>query len=133
MRIIGIALVISVGIALADRPPYSLTPDEMKALQEPIMVGHRILDALSRYSKASDEANVNVPTGLSLLTHAPTIEVLHAAGYISDSDFALAQRYHAMPQPVPANQGSAARLTMQTERGKLVFDTRGEITLHQHE
>jgi len=131
MRVLAITLLISVGFAVADQPGHSLTPDETKALQQPITVGRHILDALSRYSKASDEANV--PTGLSLLTGAPTVEVLHAAGYISDSDLALAQRCHATPQPIPANQASATRLTMQTDRGELVFDTRGDVILRQHQ
>ena len=72
-------------------------------------------------------------TEFGLLTRTPTIHVLHAVGYLSDSDFALAQRYRATPQPVPANQGLATRLTMQTDRGELLFDTQGDIKLRQHE
>jgi hypothetical protein len=70
---------------------------------------------------------------LGLLSRTPTIDVLHAAGYITDSDFTLAAGYRATPQPVPANQGLATRLTMQTHRGELLFDTRGDIKLRQHE
>ncbi len=68
---------------------------------------------------------------LGLLTRTPTIDVLHAAAYISDSDYALARRYGATPQPIPGN-GTMPRplLTMQSNRGELVFDTRGRVTLH---
>ena len=141
MRLFGIALVISLSVAVADEPARSLRPGEMKALQQPIAVGRLILDALSQYSNAAvhkvDGESANMwsrgMNQLGLLTRTPTIDVLHAAGYISDSDFALAQRYRATPQPVPANQGLATRLTMQTHRGELLFDTRGDIKLRKHE
>jgi hypothetical protein len=141
MRLFGIALFISLSGAVADQPGRSLRPDEMKALQQPIAVGRHILNALSQYSNAAaHEANGESANmwsrgmnQLGLLTRTPTIEVLHAAGYISDSDFTLAQRYRATPQPLPANQGLATRLTMQTHRGELLFDTRGDIALRQHQ
>jgi hypothetical protein len=140
MRLFGIALFISLSGAVADQPGRSLRPDEMKALQQPIVVGRHILDALSQYSNTAREASGESANmwsrgmnQLGLLTRTPTIEVLHAAGYISDSDFTLAQRYRATPQPVPANQGLATRLTMQTHRGELVFDTRGDIKLRRHQ
>jgi hypothetical protein len=140
MRLFAIALFISLSIAVANQPGRSLRPDEMKALQQPIAVGRHILEALSQYSNAAHEVNgesANMWTRgmgqLGLLSRTPTIDVLHAAGYITDSDFTLAQRYRATPQPVPANQGLATRLTMQTHRGELLFDTRGDIKLRQHE
>jgi hypothetical protein len=129
MRVIGITVLFCVGFIVADQPGRSLTPEETTALRQQITVGRHLLAALSLYSRAS--AELNVPIGDSLSTHAPTIEVLHAAGYISDFDFSVAQRYRAMPHPVPADQDVATRVTMQTDRGELIFDTRGSITLRQ--
>ena len=140
MRLFGIVLFVSLSVAVADQPGRPLKPDDMKALQQPVAVGRRILDALSQYSLAAYEVNGESANmwsrgmdRLGLLTRTPTIDILHAAGYISDSDFALAQRYRATPQPVPVNQGLATRLTMQTHRGELLFDTRGDIALRQHQ
>jgi hypothetical protein len=141
LRILPIALFVSLSIALADQPPRPLTSQEMKVLQRQITLGRRIVTALARYSKAAYELNgesANMWTRginqLGLLTRTPTIEVLHAAGYINDSDDALARRYRATPKPVPADVTMAQPLlTMQSERGELVFDTRGDIALRQHQ
>ena len=134
MRALYICLLIAVGAAFASQPITGrpLTAKEAAALREPTALGHRILTALSHYPKASEEAKV--PTGLDLLTQVPTIEVLHAGGYISDSDMSLSHHYHAALQPIPAGAPQTQPLlTMQTDRGELVFDTLGDVTLRQHQ
>jgi hypothetical protein len=46
----------------------------------------------------------------------------------------LAHRYQATLEVVPATASPMhPLLTMQTDRGKLVFDTRGNITLRPHQ
>jgi hypothetical protein len=132
MRGLSIVLLIAMGSVFADQPTtHPLTAKEAAALQEPIALGHRILNALSRYAQTSEPPMI--PAELDLLTRVPTIEILHAAGYISDSDMPLAHRYLATLQPIPPGAPSTQPLlTMQTDRGELILDTRGTVTLRQH-
>jgi hypothetical protein len=131
MRVLSFALVISVSAAFGSEPvARSLTSDEAKALREPTALGERILVQVLRYTKTSE--GIKIPPEFDVMTRAPTIDVLHAAGYISESDRVLAHHYQATLQPVPANATPThALLTMQTERGELIFDIRGQITLRQ--
>ena len=136
MRVFGIALFIALTVASADQVPRALTPYEMKALHSQIALGRNIVSALGQYSKTIYELNGESGnmwnrgmTGLGLLTRTPTVQVLHAAGYITDFDLVLAERYRATPQPVPTTQRLATCLTMQTDRGELLFDTHGNITV----
>ena len=66
--------------AFADQPTARclLSAKESAALEEPIILGHRILAALSRYSKTSER--VKVPTEYHVMARATAIEVLHGAG-----------------------------------------------------
>ncbi len=133
MRALSISLLLAAAALFAGEPTTRrpLTAKESAALQEPTTLGHRILNALSRYSKASEPPKI--PAGLDLLTRVPTIEVLHAGGYISDSDMPLTHRYLATLQPIPPDAPrTQPLLTMQTDRGELIFDTRGNVTLRQH-
>jgi hypothetical protein len=130
MRELSLLLLITVSSVFADQPTTSraLTAKESAALEEPIAVGHRILTALSRYSKASDQ--VQLPPELDVSTQGPTIDILHAGGYISDSDMPLTRRYQVVLQLIPAEAPpTQALLTMQTGSGELIFDTRGNVTL----
>jgi hypothetical protein len=134
MRVLYIFLLITIGAAFASQPITSrpLSAKEAAALREPTALGRRILSALSHYPKASEQAKV--PTGLDLLTPVPPIEVLHACGYISDSDISLSHQYHATLQPIPSGAPQTQPLlTMKTDRGELVFDTLGDVTLWQHQ
>lgn len=129
MRGLSVLLLIAVGSAFADQPiTRPLTAKETVALHEPVALGGRILAALSRYSKASEQ--VKVPTEYDVLTRVPTIEVLHVGGYISDSDMPLTYRYQVVLQLIPAEAPTTQPLlTIQTDSGELIFDTRGNITL----
>jgi len=133
MRVLSFALLISVSVAFGSEPAArSLTSDEAKALRQPAALGERILAEASRYTKASE--GIKIPPELDVLTRAPTIDVLHAAGYIRDSDMALAHRYQATLQFVPASaRPTHTLLTMQTERGELIFDRRGNVRLRPHQ
>ena len=132
MRELSVLLLIAVGSAFADQATTRpLTAKERASLHEPVALGGRILAALARYSKASEQ--LKVPTEYDVLTRVPTIELLHAGGYISNSDVSLAHRYQAAPQIIPANSPpTQPRLTMQTDWGELVFDTRANVALRQH-
>ena len=130
MRELSLLVLIAVSSAFADQPTTRrpLTAKEPAALEKPITVGHRILTALSRYSKASDQ--VQLPPELDVSTQVPTIEILHAGGYISDSDMPLTHRYRLALQLIPAEAPpTQPLLTMQTDSGELIFDTRGNIAL----
>jgi len=137
VRWLCVALFISFAVALADQPSRPLTRQETKTVERQITLGRRILAALAEYSKAAHEVTGESAsmwsrgmTELGLLTRSPTIDVLHAAGYLTDSDHALARHYHAMPQHVPANATTAQPLlTMHSELGELVFDSRGAVTV----
>ena len=131
MRRLSVLLVIAVSSAFADQSTTRpLTTEQIVALQEPVALGGRLLAALSRYAKASEQ--VKVPTEFDVSTRVPTIELLHASGCISDSDVTLAYRYRAVPQLIPANSPpTQPMLTMQTDRGELIFDTRAKVALRQ--
>jgi len=133
MRAVSFTLLISVSVAFASEPTTrSLTSDEAKALRQPTVLGERILVESVAVQEASE--GIKIPTEFDVMTRAPTIDVLHAAKYISDSEIVLAHRYQATLQPVPATASPThPLLTMQTDRGELVFDTRGNITLRPHQ
>jgi hypothetical protein len=125
---------IAVGLAFAEQPTirHPLTAKEATALQEPAALGHRMLSALSRYSQASE--SLKVPPEFDVLTRLPTIEVLHAVGFISDSDMRLTRRYQPALLPIPPNAApTQPLLTLETDRGELIFDTRGNVTLRRHQ
>jgi hypothetical protein len=110
----------------------ALSTTESVALREPIAVGKRIIAALSRYPVASG-STTRATADRSLLTRTPTLDLLHASGYISDTDFAFSHSCHATLQPVPA--GASADhpvLRLQTASGELIFDARGEVTIRDH-
>ena len=129
MRGLSVLLLIAVGSAFADQPTTRpLTANETVALHKSVALGGRILAALSRYLKASEQ--VKVPTEYDVLTRVPTIEVLHVGDYISDSDMPLIYRYQAVFQLIPAEAPTTQPLlTMQTDSGEFIFDTLGNITL----
>jgi hypothetical protein len=134
MRKLPLVLLIAVTSAFGDQPSTRrpLTGKESAALEEPTALGHRMLTALARYSKASEP--VKIPTEFDVMTRTPTIELLHAAGYISDSDTLLSRRYRVVLQLIPAEAPpTRPLLTMQTDSGELIFDTRGNVTLRPHE
>jgi hypothetical protein len=132
-RALCVALFISLAVAEGGELTRSLTRQETRDLQSEITVGRRIVVALAKYSKSASEMYGRTTSGLtelSLLTRTATIDVLHAAGYLSDSDTALARRYDAMPQQVSAIATSEQPLlTMHSKLGELVFDMRGTVTV----
>ena len=130
MRELPLLILIVVSSAFADQLATcrASTPKESAALEEPIALGHRILTALARYSKASEQ--VQVPAEFDVITRMPTIAVLRTGGYISDSDMPLSHRYQVVLQFIPAEAPpTQPLLTMQTDSGELIFDTRGNVTL----
>ena len=124
-----ILLLIVASLALADPPAgYRLSPTEKAELKEPLALARRIIAARYRYSKASER--VRVPAEYDVMTRTPTIEVIHAAGYISDSDALLSYRYRVVLQLVaPGAALGQAVLTMQTNRGELMLDKLGNAAL----
>jgi hypothetical protein len=73
---------------------------------------------------------VQVPAEFDVMTRMPTIAVLRTGGYISDSDMPLSHRYQVVLQFIPAEAPpTQPLLTMQTDSGELIFDTRGNVTL----
>ncbi len=124
-------LVVSLPAVLAAQPT-PLSSDKAKLLQQPIDLGYRLLAALSRYPKPS--ASANRTGGVDLITSVPTVEVLHSAGYVTDSDMVLARRYRATFQSMPAgSNASQPRLSMHTDRGELTFAGDGTVALQRHE
>jgi hypothetical protein len=106
-----------------------LTAVDAAALEEPTALGHRILAGLSHYFEFSP-ALMHIQGEVDLVTRTPTIEILHAYRCVSDSDFALCHRYHATLHPVPSDApATQAVLSMQTDRGVLVFQANGEVGL----
>jgi hypothetical protein len=108
--------------ALAQPAPHSLSPEDAEALREPLALGQRIMVAASKYFKPSDLAKM--PTAGALLTRVPTVEILHAAGDISDADMMLARRYRATLHPA-----TQPLLSIETDRGELIFYGQSEVTL----
>jgi hypothetical protein len=128
MRAFLVSVFAVIGFALAGQPAadHPLTVEASAALREPVALGQRILAALSRYSSAPKRGDI--PTGGSLLTDNPSIEVLHAGGYIGDSDMTLAARYKATLQAIPAGApATQPMLTMTVHGGELIFDTQGNV------
>jgi hypothetical protein len=135
MRTLYLILFVVAGLAFAQQPPSPrpLTTAEAAALVEPVALGHRVLAALSHYFE------VKIPrgpagTGPTLLTSMPTLELLHVAACLNDSDFALSRHYratlHTMLPNAPATQPV---LSMRTDRGELFFDIGGNRTLQPSE
>jgi hypothetical protein len=81
----------------------ALTAAETAALQEPIELGKRVYNALYRYL---DPPQPRVPnTGPDVLTGWPTVDLLHAVGYIADSDMRLVRQYRVtIPRSSSTNQ-----------------------------
>lgn len=117
-------------IACAEQPARRpLTAPETTELEQPIALGRRILEAWSHYYEVTYHSRP-VPVGVDVITNTPTLELLHAAHALSDSDFALCLRCHATLHPVPVGAAKDAPiLTLRTSRGEVVFDISGNITL----
>jgi hypothetical protein len=64
-----------------------------------------------------------------LFTTCPTINILHAVGYLNDSDTKLAEQYHVVISPTYFGKPKEPLVTLQTKYGELNFDLRGKITL----
>src|SRR3954464_9507718 len=135
MRLVAVFSLIVVGTTACVGQPSEgrpLSSEEETALREPVSLGQRILTALSNYPKASEQPKVR--TGLDLTTKMPTVEVLHAGGYITDADASLSSRYKASLHPIPNGAPhTQPLLSMRIDRGELVFDVDGNITLRQHQ
>jgi hypothetical protein len=121
--------VASVGFAQQAPARRPLTTAEAAALEEPVALGHRVLAAWSRYSEVT-YLSTPIPAGVDVLTRTPTLELLHATHSLSDSDFALSSHYRTRLHPVPPNAPkNAPVLSMHTERGEIVVEISGNITL----
>jgi hypothetical protein len=105
-----------------------LTAAETAALQEPIDLGKRVYAALCRYWSSSKpvEGAARYP---DLVTASPTVDLLHALGYIADSDMKLTGQYKVVIPPVVGEKPMAPVVAMQTKYGEISFDIRGEIRL----
>ena len=133
MRAAYPAFFVGVALAFADEPTtrQPLTTVDAAALEEATALGQRVLTALARYLAVSRPPNIS--GGSDLLARTPTIEVLHAIGYLSDSDIALSNQYHATLYPVPPEPAATQPvLTMHTDRGELIFDAGGNVALELH-
>lgn len=115
-----------VSLSAAEPTKRAISNTEVTALKEPIAVGKRIYFAVRRYY--DKQPSRVYPTGLALFTDSPTIELLHAVGYISDSDFGLARQYRVAIPPVIVKPTDAVVL-MQTRLGELSLDASGHISL----
>jgi hypothetical protein len=71
-------------------------------------------------------------TGPDVVTGYPTVNVLHAVGYITDSDMRLVQRYH-VSIAAAVFKPEDPTVMMQTKLGEVRFDARGQITLLNHQ
>jgi hypothetical protein len=121
--------VASGGLAQQAPAPRPLTTAEAAALEEPVALGHRVLAAWSHYSELT-YLSTPIFAGVDVLTRTPTLELLHATHSLSDSDFALSSHYRTTLHPLPANAPKDAPiLSMRTDRGEIVVDISGNITL----
>lgn len=131
MRALCSVLFLLAGFVFAEQPAArrALTPADSAALQEPISVGRRVILGLTHFCAESPTVTYSAG-GPALLTGTPTVEILYAYRYVSDSDFAVCRRYratlHIVPTDAPASQ---PLLSMQTSRGILVFLLSGEAAL----
>lgn len=121
--------VASVGFAQQAPARRPLTTGEAGALEECVALGHRVLAAWSHYS---DVTTLSTPmsAGVDVITRTPTLELLHATHSLSDSDLALSLHYLTRLHPVPPNAPKDAPiLSMRTDRGEIVVDISGNVTL----
>ena len=133
MRVVcfGALLLVTAILAFADQQTTlrPLTPADAAALSEAVALGERITRTLAHYFEVTHPP-MRIRGDTGLITRTPTIHVLRAVRYLSDADFQLARRYyaalHPMPSEAPATQ---PLLTMQTDRGVLVFQVSGEVAL----
>lgn len=126
---LGPTLVVTCCVAAlfaAEPTRRTITATEMAALKEPINVGKGVYIAVCRYY--SNRESRAYPAGPALFTDSPTIELLHAVGYIADADMQLIQRYR-IGIPTVIVKPTDPVVIMQTKSGELTFDTRGQITL----
>jgi hypothetical protein len=131
MRALSVIIVIVASFAFAEQPTTRrpLTTAEAATLKGSVDLGHRVLAAWSRYSQATYVSSP-IPTGAALFTNTPTLELLHATHSLSDSDFALSLQCQIKLHPVPVGApNDAPILCVRTDRGELVFDISGNITL----
>jgi hypothetical protein len=131
MRTVCSAFVLTASLMLAQQPPVhrALTTEDAVGLNEAVSVGHRVLVALRQYSDDMPAAD-RIEVDRALITRTPTVEILHAYRYVTDSDFAACRRYHATLHPVPSEApATQPLLSMQTDRGILVFQISGEVAL----
>jgi hypothetical protein len=131
MRALAFIIVIVASRAFAEQPttPRPLTTAEAATLKESVDLGHRVLAAWARYSQTTYVSSP-IPTGAALFTSTPTLELLHATHSLSDSDFARSLQCHIKLHPVPVGAPKDAPiLSVRADRGELVFDITGNITL----
>ena len=126
--------VASVGLAQQAPARRPLTTAEAAALEESVALGHRVLAAWARYLEVTN-LSTPIPVGVDVLTRTPTLELLHATHSLGDSDFALSSHYQTrrLPGGPNAPQGSSASGTMRTDRGEIVVDISGNVTLQPPE
>ena len=133
MRAVYPAFFVVVALAFADQSTtrQPLTTADAAALEEATTLGQRVLTALARYLAVSQPPNISEDR--DLLTRTPTIDILHAIGYLTDSDIALSNQYRATLHPVPPEPAATQPvLTMHTDRGELIFDASGNVALELH-
>ena len=115
-------------IPVSAREPSTrpLTAEEMNAIREPIELGDRIYRALYRYL---DKEHLRIPlTGPDVVGSYPTVNVLHAAGFITDADIRLSERYHVSIAAVIFNSKDPA-VMIQTVIGEVIIDARGQMSV----
>ena len=131
MRALFLLLFFVASVGLAQQAPARrpLTTAEAAALEECVALGHRVLAAWSRYSEVTN-LSTPISAGVDVLTRTPTLELLHATHSLSDSDLALSSHYQTRLHPVPPNASKDAPiLSMRTDRGEIVIDISGNVTL----
>lgn len=130
-RALWLLLFFVASAGLTQQPPARrpLTPAEAAALDECGRLAHRVLDAWSRYLEVTNRSTP-IRGGVDVLTRTPTLELLHATHSLSDSDLALSLHYQTRLHPVPPNAPKDAPiLSMRTDRGEIVVDISGNVTL----
>lgn len=129
LRFIAVAFFMYGLASLSAAEPKSrpLTDRETTILQEPIAIGKTVYNAVCRYYTALRPRDY--PVGPALLTESPTVELLHALGYITESELRLAQQYRIAIPPVVV-KATDRLVILDTKSGELSFDTRGNITLN---
>jgi hypothetical protein len=122
------ALIACLGsVSAAEPATRPLTARETLALRVPLDLGYRLHDALYRYF-TRDRPPLRLQSGVDVVTGWPTPEVLHAIGYIADSDMPLIRRYRVSIATATFKLTDPV-LTMQTRLGEIRFDARGDIAL----